>query len=86
MSDEADEAYSATEQLTMTGINRIRQKINAHGIPVYLCEACGNPVPEARQKIFPGVALCVECQAYQENKIREKQIQALNDAHSVKER
>ncbi|EFB6654249.1 TPA: conjugal transfer protein TraR, partial [Escherichia coli] len=23
----------------MTGINRIRQKINVHGIPVYLCEA-----------------------------------------------
>ncbi|EFG5624099.1 conjugal transfer protein TraR, partial [Escherichia coli] len=48
------------------GINRIRQKINAHGIPVYLCEACGNPIPEARRKIFPGVTLCVECQAYQE--------------------
>lgn len=60
MSDEADEAYSVTEQLTMTGINRIRQKINAHGIPVYLCEACGNPIPEARRKIFPGVTLCVE--------------------------
>ncbi|EGZ9182822.1 conjugal transfer protein TraR, partial [Escherichia coli] len=55
MSDEADEAYSVTEQMTMTGINRIRQKINAHGIPVYLCEACGNPIPEARRKIFPGV-------------------------------
>ncbi|EPV8242216.1 conjugal transfer protein TraR, partial [Escherichia coli] len=27
MSDEADEAYSVTEQMTMTGINRIRQKI-----------------------------------------------------------
>ena len=64
--DEADEAYSVTEQLTMTGINRIRQKINVHGIPVYLCEACGNPIPEARRKIFPGVTLCVECQAYQE--------------------
>nr|WP_205701543.1 TraR/DksA C4-type zinc finger protein [Escherichia coli] len=36
------------------------------GIPVYLCEACGNPIPEARRKIFPGVTLCVECQAYQE--------------------
>ena len=35
MSDEVDEAYSVTEQLTMTGINRIRQKINVHGIPVY---------------------------------------------------
>ncbi len=66
VSDEADEAYSVTEQLTMTGINRIRQKINVHGIPVYLCEACGNPIPEARRKIFPGVTLCVECQAYQE--------------------
>ncbi|EIE1217386.1 TraR/DksA C4-type zinc finger protein [Escherichia coli] len=33
---------------------------------VYLCEACGNPIPEARRKIFPGVTLCVECQAYQE--------------------
>lgn len=54
MSDEADEAYSVTEQLTMTGINRIRQKINAHGIPVYLCEACGNPIPEARRMNRPG--------------------------------
>ncbi|MDW3282199.1 conjugal transfer protein TraR [Escherichia coli] len=48
------------------GAVQIRQKINAHGIPVYLCEACGNPIPEARRKIFPGVTLCVECQAYQE--------------------
>ena len=67
MSDEADEAYSVTEQLTMTGIKPgYARKINAHGIPVYLCEACGNPIPEARRKIFPGVTLCVECQAYQE--------------------
>ncbi|EFD1192109.1 hypothetical protein CQS60_003706 [Escherichia coli] len=35
-------------------------------VHVYLCEACGNPIPEARRKIFPGVTLCVECQAYQE--------------------
>ncbi|MDK1192411.1 conjugal transfer protein TraR [Cronobacter dublinensis] len=66
MSDEADEAYSVTEHLTMTAITRIRQKINVNGIPVCLCEACGNPIPEARRKIFPGVTLCVECQAYQE--------------------
>ncbi|EOC0033397.1 conjugal transfer protein TraR [Cronobacter malonaticus] len=66
MSDEADEAYSVTEHLTMTAITRIRQKINVNGIPVCLCEACGNPIPEARRKIFSGVTLCVECQAYQE--------------------
>ncbi|WP_250668894.1 TraR/DksA C4-type zinc finger protein [Escherichia coli] len=40
--------------------------MNVHVIPCYLCEACGNPIPEARRKIFPGVTLCVECQAYQE--------------------
>ncbi|QGY18728.1 conjugal transfer protein TraR (plasmid) [Escherichia coli] len=67
MSDEADEAYSVTEQLTMTGINRIRQKINAHGILFYLlAEACGNLFQRAEARIFPGVTLCVECQAYQE--------------------
>ncbi|EEJ8659485.1 conjugal transfer protein TraR, partial [Salmonella enterica subsp. enterica] len=37
-----------------------------HGIPVYLCEACGNSIPESRRKIFPGVTLCVESQTYQE--------------------
>ncbi len=66
MSDEVDEAYSVTEHLIITGISRVRQEINVNGIPVYRCEACENPIPEARRKIFPGVTLCVECQAYQE--------------------
>ncbi|HIA6481971.1 TPA: conjugal transfer protein TraR [Escherichia coli] len=79
MSDEADEAYSVTEQLTMTGINRIRQKINVHGIPVYLCEACGNPIPEARRKIFPGVTLCVECQGNDSNLLIVFYVQIMPD-------
>ncbi|EAA1979633.1 conjugal transfer protein TraR [Salmonella enterica subsp. enterica serovar Java] len=66
MSDEADDAYTVTEQLTMTGINRIRQKISCAGAPVYICRSCGNSIPEARQKIFPGVTLCVDCQSFQE--------------------
>lgn len=66
MSDEADEAYSVTEQMTMSGINNVRQKVSSTGIPVYLCEACGNPIPEARRRIFPGVSLCVECQSFLE--------------------
>ncbi|ENJ0753976.1 conjugal transfer protein TraR, partial [Salmonella enterica] len=49
MSDEADDAYTVTEQLTMTGINRIRQKISCTGAPVYNCRSCGNPIPEARR-------------------------------------
>ncbi|EDA6274828.1 conjugal transfer protein TraR, partial [Salmonella enterica subsp. enterica serovar Typhimurium] len=51
-------------------INRIRQKVNRKGIPVYRCEACGNPIPEARRKIFPGVTLCVECQSFLEKQGR----------------
>ncbi|HAN9571066.1 TPA: conjugal transfer protein TraR [Escherichia coli] len=66
MSDEVDEAYSVTEHLIITGISRVRQEIKVEGIPFYLCEACESPIPEARRKIFPGVTLCVECQAYQE--------------------
>jgi len=26
------------------------------------CEACDNPIPEARRKAVPGVRLCVACQ------------------------
>ncbi|EAW1321869.1 conjugal transfer protein TraR [Salmonella enterica subsp. diarizonae] len=33
---------------------------------MYNCRSCGNPIPEARQKIFPGVTLCVGCQSFQE--------------------
>ncbi len=51
MSDEADEAYSVTEQLTMTGINRIRQKINAHGIPVYLCDVTNGAIVIHTQRL-----------------------------------
>nr|WP_202384249.1 conjugal transfer protein TraR [Escherichia coli] len=54
------------ERLTMTGLIRIREGVYALIIPVYRCDASGNPIPEARRKIFPGVTLCVECQAYQE--------------------
>ncbi|EPB3750985.1 conjugal transfer protein TraR [Shigella flexneri] len=59
-------SFSGSLVSRIPGAVQIRQEINVHGIPVYLCEACGNPIPEARRKIFPGVTLCVECQAYQE--------------------
>jgi phage/conjugal plasmid C-4 type zinc finger TraR family protein len=34
------------------------------------CEACEEPIPEARQKAVPGVRLCVRCQ---EREDREQQ-------------
>lgn len=27
------------------------------------CEECGNPIPEARRRLLPGVRACVECAA-----------------------
>ena len=41
------------------------------GQSLELCEACGAPIPEARQKALPGVRLCVACQ-------REEDQQAVN--------
>ena len=26
------------------------------------CEACGEPIPEARRKALPGVRMCIACQ------------------------
>jgi len=26
------------------------------------CEACGEPIPEARRQAVPGVRLCIDCQ------------------------
>jgi len=30
------------------------------------CEECDAPIPEARQKVIPGVRLCVKCQEEQD--------------------
>jgi phage/conjugal plasmid C-4 type zinc finger TraR family protein len=29
---------------------------------LHSCEACGDPIPEARRRAVPGVRLCVHCQ------------------------
>ena len=31
------------------------------------CEACGDPIPEARREAVPGVRLCVDCQQQRDN-------------------
>ena len=32
------------------------------------CAECEEPIPEARQKAVPGVALCIECQQERDNR------------------
>ena len=34
----------------------------------FLCEDCDAPIPEARRKAVPGVALCITCQEIAELK------------------
>lgn len=78
MSDEADEAFSVTEQMTAAEINSIRQKMNMVSQTVSRCKYCGEPIPEARSRIIPGLTLCVECQSFRE-------YQAKHDRRMVKD-
>ncbi|EAV4528672.1 conjugal transfer protein TraR [Salmonella enterica subsp. diarizonae] len=66
MADEIDEAFSVTEHLTQAGIHAVRMKARAVSVPVSVCEDCDNPIPAKRQKIVPGVRLCVYCQERKE--------------------
>lgn len=34
------------------------------------CEDCGDPIPQARRNAVPGVATCIECQAFTEHKAK----------------
>lgn len=47
-------------------INLARQKI-PKGQSLSRCQECGAPIPVARQKILPGVRLCVACQQQVDN-------------------
>ena len=46
-------------------IKRARSKLKG-GVSLPYCEECGEPIPEARRKAVPGVRLCVDCQAEQD--------------------
>ncbi|KPN21405.1 hypothetical protein AO715_11745 [Xanthomonas sp. Mitacek01] len=52
-------------------IKRARSQLRK-GPGLMHCEECDAPIPEARRKAVPGVRLCVECQAAQDD----------DDAHS----
>lgn len=42
-------------------VQRARSRMK-QGPSLERCEACDNPIPEARRKAVPGVRLCVACQ------------------------
>ncbi len=43
-------------------IARARSHLN-HGESAEYCDECGEPIPEARRSVLPGVRYCVKCQA-----------------------
>ena len=42
-------------------VKRARSRL-AKGPSLEHCEACDNPIPEARRRAVPGVRLCIACQ------------------------
>ena len=43
-------------------VKKARQRLPA-GESLLHCEACEEPIPEARRQALPGVRLCIDCQS-----------------------
>lgn len=41
-------------------------RLNHSAVSATHCEECGDNLPEARRKAYPGCTMCVECQGEQE--------------------
>ncbi|MFU1871707.1 TraR/DksA family transcriptional regulator [Citrobacter portucalensis] len=46
-------------------------RLNHSAVSATHCEECGDNLPEARRKAYPGCTMCVSCQGEQE--LRNKQ-------------
>jgi phage/conjugal plasmid C-4 type zinc finger TraR family protein len=55
----------------MNAIAEVRRKMAKQALEPSAseCEECGEEIPEARQKLVPGVKLCVFCQELSERRI-----------------
>ena len=56
-------------------IKRARDNL-PKGDSLEFCEACDEPIPEARRQAIPGVRLCVQCQSEQDEE--EKKMELFN--------
>jgi phage/conjugal plasmid C-4 type zinc finger TraR family protein len=45
------------------GVARARNQLAHAGASLTHCEECGEPIPERRRELIPGVRLCTPCQA-----------------------
>ena len=44
------------------GVMRARARMPT-GVAETHCQECGEEIPEARRRVFPGVRTCIECQS-----------------------
>lgn len=65
MSDPIDRAQAREEELRADALADHARKTAVMRESAEVCE-CGQRIPAARRKAVPGVQLCIECQAFDE--------------------
>jgi len=64
MPDIADDAQSEEQLMIERGLKAIRAQFSSPGAAD--CQQCGDPIPERRRQLLPGVKTCVYCQEKKE--------------------
>ncbi|EBZ5774185.1 TraR/DksA family transcriptional regulator [Salmonella enterica subsp. enterica serovar Redlands] len=67
MPDEIDRDQEFNEQQLEAMIAHARS-VPTHLPSLFFCRQCGEAIPEKRRRLLPGVALCTDCQAENEQK------------------
>ena len=66
MTDPIDRGCEREDELRSDAIAEQRRRAGLDGKTdadsAGICEACGEPIPEARRQAVPGVQTCIECQ------------------------
>ena len=68
--EEAEMAQLHSIHIHMNAVAAVQAKIakQAENPSLEECEECGEPIPEARRLLIPGVTMCVDCKERQEKR------------------
>lgn len=68
--EEAEMAQLHSIHIHMNAVAQVRARMakQAENPSLEECEKCGDPIPEARRLLIPGVTMCVDCKARQERR------------------
>lgn len=73
MADFADDASAVEELQREAALSAHR--INRDAVSATNCVECGEELPEARRKAYPGCTMCVDCQGEMELRNKQRGIQ-----------